>query len=493
MSAVDPTGPTVIATPEDGPAGGGLALLALVILALAVAASFVVPRTLPELVWADLAAKVVVVVAVIALATSIERGLPERSVAVSALTATLALIAGVAGGVGCLRLSPALGDRGALGLGFLAGGLWLSGLSIGTLLVRAVFTRGALEARVTRVLAVGFALAALSTIAGARAAPPVLEWVHQRAPDLFHVWSPYRERALSAVGPTGIWSLVTLLCLALPLALSGCRKLVRQTFEGLSVLEAAADTVAAGRLELQVEHQGASREVVALMRSYSNMLESLARVRGLERAFLPRSEAALARLRRHFPSAVLPPEERAATIVVAEIRELNELAQSTAPDRLAALVDRFFGAMLAAVDKHDGHVERIDASGFVALFNAPIEQADHMVRATRCAIECQTELVGINKGEDGPLSGKLALAIGVASGLVVAGTIEGNGQPRYVVIGETLELAARLANLTPSGQVWVNQRNAETLPMYLPSVMLAAISMRGRAHPVAPYRVWPPP
>lgn len=190
---------------------------------------------------------------------------------------------------------------------------------------------------------------------------------------------------------------------------------------------------------------------------------------------------------------MLPPEERPATIVVAEIRDLASLTESAAPARLIALVDRFFTAMLTAVDKYEGHVERVDASGFVAVFNVPLEQSDHMVRATRCAIECQTELVAMNKNSEAASFGGFALAIGVASGPLVTGTVEGNGQPRYVMLGETLELASRLANLTPSGQVWVNQRNAETLPMYIPSVMLAAISMRGRAHPVAPYRVWPPP
>lgn len=72
---------------------------------------------------------------------------------------------------------------------------------------------------------------------------------------------------------------------------------------------------------------------------------------------------------------------------------------------------------------------------------------------------------------------RVSRTIGVASGPLVTGTIEGNGQPRYVLLGETLELANKLAGLTRTCRV----------------VMLAAISVRGSAHPVAPYRVWPPP
>jgi class 3 adenylate cyclase len=501
MSTVDPAGPTVMVTPESTRAGGVSGLVAAAVLVVALGASFVVARLMPQLLLADLAAKIIVVFAAVGLSESVERAIQQpleskasaRTGIVAAVVVVLALIAGIAGSVGCLRLSPALGDRGTLGLGFFVGGLWLAGLSMGTLLVRAFGSRGSLQARITRHLVLGFALAAVGSVTGARLGARGLELLNERAPALFAVWSPYRERALELIGLQGVWVLVTILLVALPLASSGCRILVRQTFAGISALESASEAVAAGRLELRVEHEASSREVRNLVRSYNDMLQSLARGRALERAFVPRSESALSRLRRHFQTALLAPEQRPVTIVVAEVRDLVELTENTAPSRLIALLDRFFASMVAAIDKYEGHVERFDATGFIAIFNAPLEQTDHMVRATRCAIECQTELVAMNRTDEVTLAGKFSLAIGVASGPVVTGTIEGNGHARYVMLGETLDLAARLANLTPSGQVWVNQRNAETLPMYIPSVMLAAISMRGRAHPVAPYRVWPPP
>jgi class 3 adenylate cyclase len=68
----------------------------------------------------------------------------------------------------------------------------------------------------------------------------------------------------------------------------------------------------------------------------------------------------------------------------------------------------------------------------------------------------------------------------VASGALVGGTVESNGQPRYMVLGATLELASRLANLTPSGQFLVTQENAEKLPIFLPSVMLPRSACAGR-------------
>ena len=498
MDTVDPTGPTVIAAPEGAPVRGTPLLVFGGILALAVGASFVVARLLPAQPFVDLCAKLFAVAAALGFATAVEHGIQGPAAPRRALLAVLVIAAsiviGIGGGVGCLRLSPALGDRGTLGLICFVTGLWLGGLALGTLWFTLAGSRGgSLQSRLVRVLCACFLLAVAGSLAGAEFGAHWLEALKARQPDLFAVFSPYRERVLSTIGLPGIWTSIVALLIALPAALSASRRLVAQTFEGIALLESASETVAAGRLELRIEHSGGSREVRGLVRAYNEMLHSLGRVRALERAFAPKSAAALSRLRRHVQSPLIAPEQREATFVVAELRDLVELSEAAAPDRVLALLDRFFSTISAAVDKYEGHLERLDAGGFVAVFNLPLGQSDHMTRATRCAIECQTELVALKRGEQPALAGKLTLAIGVASGPVISGSIEGNGQPRYVALGETLELAARLATFTPAGQVWVNQRNAEALPLHIPSVMLAAISLRGRVQPVAPFRVWPPP
>jgi class 3 adenylate cyclase len=379
MDTVDPIGPTVIAAPEGEPLRGTPLLVCTGLLALAIGASFAAERLMPGRPLVDLCAKLLAIAAALGFATALERAIMQRidaqATARRALTAALviaaAVVIGIGGGIGCLRLAPALGDRGALGLTCFVAGLWLCGLALGTLFVSLAGSRGGtLKSRLARLLFASFLLAAIGSLAGARFGAHWLQLVTAKTPDMFAVFSPHREHV--------------------------------------------------------------------------------------------------------------------------ELRDLIELGDA-APDRVLALLDRFFSAMLAAVDKYEGHLERLDASGFVAVFNLPLAHSDHMARATRCAIECQTELVALTRSDRGLSAGKLGLAIGVASGPSLSGTIEGNGQPRYVAFGETLELAARLAAFTPAGQVWVNQRNAEALPLHIPSVMLAAISLRGRAQPVAPYRVWPPP
>ncbi|MBK7579648.1 MAG: hypothetical protein IPI67_05505 [Myxococcales bacterium] len=63
----------------------------------------------------------------------------------------------------------------------------------------------------------------------------------------------------------------------------------------------------------------------------------------------------------------------------------------------------------------------------------------------------------------------------------------------YTVIGDTVNLAARLTGQAPAGEVWVNARNAELLPADIPKQALAPFSVKGKTQPVVAYRVWPPP
>ena len=61
------------------------------------------------------------------------------------------------------------------------------------------------------------------------------------------------------------------------------------------------------------------------------------------------------------------------------------------------------------------------------------------------------------------------------------------------MIGDTVNLAARLTSQAPAGEVWVSALCAERLPPDFPKQALAPFSVKGKTAPVQAYRVWPPP
>lgn len=484
--------PTIVLVPRETARAGPI--VAVLMLALAIAGSFLLARFVPALITADLGMKAAAAIAACYLASRIDASVYERyatrgrlrRLLVGVAFPVIAAVVGAAAGVGCLRLAPALAERGTLGLTFFVGALWLTGASLGSLVVLARESpRASLNARFVRALIGVAILTALGAGIAVRFGPKLIELLLQRAPNLFEVWTPMRTLLYLPAGPHGVWLGVILLLVALPAALSAAGHLLDAALERVSALQAASDAVSEGDLDVRVD-EGGNRELARLGRSYNDMLDSLSRMRRLEKVFGPNSRVVLDRLRARAPSGELAPEGRVVTVIAIEVRDLSTIIEWATPQQVVDLMGRLYEKVVTTVDKYEGWFERFSAEGIVAVFNAPLEQTDHMLRGTRSAIEIQTELVTLKRNDAGGI-GRLGISIGVASSLVSMGTYGG----RYLVAGEAFELAIRLAALTPSGQVWVNQRNAETLPMYIPSQMLGAVNVKG--HLVAPYRVWPPP
>ncbi len=149
------------------------------------------------------------------------------------------------------------------------------------------------------------------------------------------------------------------------------------------------------------------------------------------------------------PGAGLPPpEQQHVCILFSDIRGFTALAQSIRPSQLFASVSRHLGSQVEAVYAHGGYVDKFGGDGIMAVFdgNAMAEDA--------CA--CALEMIDANhamQGEDLDIP----LGIGIHEGPVVAGNI-GTGQHLdYTVIGNTVNLAARLCGWASPGDIVVSK------------------------------------
>jgi class 3 adenylate cyclase len=490
--------PIPLSRPAAAAPASARPILALALLLGAIFASAALTRAAPRLVAADLGAKLVALLAACWLAATFEqrivgglRGGIGRAMA-AMLFALTGLGVAAAGSVAALHIAAALGDRGTLALALLAFGVWLGGAAFGSLLAGSPHApRRSLRASTAGPLVLVFALSALGGLALARYGPALVARVTSRLPTLFAPLAVFRP-ATHWLPTPWVVPLLLVLLFALAAALSVTLKHIGTVVEGLSALGNAFDDAANGRMRTRVA-PGGVRELARVIDGHQRMLDGFANRRDLERLFAPKSTHALELLQKAVPNARLAPAERVATVVVAELRDVAPNLRAQTGHQMVGLFGYLYERMADCVDRHGGWLERVSSESLLVLFNAPFDQDDHVIRGTRCAIEMQTELAKFNREDAVRPLGSFNLAIGVATGPVFIGTTAELENPRFVLVGDTIEIASRLAAVTPSGQVWVNQHNAETLPMYIPSVMLAAISLRGRPQAVAPYRVWPPP
>jgi class 3 adenylate cyclase len=145
----------------------------------------------------------------------------------------------------------------------------------------------------------------------------------------------------------------------------------------------------------------------------------------------------------------VPAEERKlATVLFADLVGSTELAGDQDPERVRAMLDRFYDAMAAEVDRAGGTVEKFVGDAVMAAFGAPAAHEDDAERALHVALGMQRRLAAL-------FGGQLALRIGVNTGDVVV------GQPREgssFVTGDAVNVCARLEQAAAPGEILVGER-----------------------------------
>lgn len=156
----------------------------------------------------------------------------------------------------------------------------------------------------------------------------------------------------------------------------------------------------------------------------------------------------------------LAPIECEATVMFCDMEGFTPLAESIAPKDVLALLTEYYIAILPIVEKHLGVVNEFHGDGMFVVFNAPLSLPDHAKAAVNTGLEI---LETLNTQEI--FGRKMSARIGIATGNVIAGNIVTMNQFNYSVMGDTVNLAARLEkkNKELGSQMMISERTAALL------------------------------
>jgi adenylate cyclase len=137
-----------------------------------------------------------------------------------------------------------------------------------------------------------------------------------------------------------------------------------------------------------------------------------------------------------------------ATAMFSDIRSFTTIAESQTPAETIELLNIYYTLMFEAISDQGGVVNQMVGDGLMAIFGAPLVQADHCERAVKAALDMIDMIQLLNA--DRLLQGKTAIriGIGIASGKVIAGYTGTNQRATYTCVGDTVNLAARLESHT---------------------------------------------
>ena len=148
---------------------------------------------------------------------------------------------------------------------------------------------------------------------------------------------------------------------------------------------------------------------------------------------------------------VLGGENTEVSILFSDVRNYTTICEQMSPEHVIHLLNNYFSYMVRAVEKHNGIVYQFVGDGIMAVFGAPVNLPDHADCAVRSALEMVDALAAFNSRYREGLP-PLRIGIGINTGPVVAGIIGTEQRMEYRVVGDTVNLSARIESLNKDFQ-----------------------------------------
>jgi adenylate cyclase len=174
-------------------------------------------------------------------------------------------------------------------------------------------------------------------------------------------------------------------------------------------------------------------------------------------------------------------EQVEVTVMFVDIRDFTAFAERTPAPGVVAALNRLFEQIVPIIHHHGGRVDKFVGDGLLAVFGAPRRQDDHADQALAAALEIERTV----KSPEG-----LRIGIGLNSGTVVAGNIGGAGRLEFSVIGDVVNVAARVEAATreTGDTILVAERTKELLRDPPPELIeRTGVELKGKSERVRVY------
>lgn len=150
-------------------------------------------------------------------------------------------------------------------------------------------------------------------------------------------------------------------------------------------------------------------------------------------------------------------------VLFCDIRGFTSMSEKMKPNEVVYLLNNYFEAMIEVVFKFNGTLDKIIGDELMVLYGVPIKTDNDAQSAVNSALEMMATLRRFNNEMESKGYPKLQIGIGVNAGQVVCGNIGSKRQMNYTVIGDPVNLAARLCSHAKPGEIVISKSVFEQL------------------------------
>ncbi len=174
-----------------------------------------------------------------------------------------------------------------------------------------------------------------------------------------------------------------------------------------------------------------------------------------------------------------------ATILFADIRGFTSLSEKIEPDEVVELLNHYFTEMIEIIFKNEGTLDKIVGDELMVVYGSPIEIENAEEKAVNTAIEMQSRLKELNKTLPHPIE----IGIGINSGKVISGNIGSEIRSDFTVIGDNVNLAARLCSFANAEEIIISKNTKNNLFSNQKLEELPPFSVKGKKQKISAFKV----
>ena len=178
-----------------------------------------------------------------------------------------------------------------------------------------------------------------------------------------------------------------------------------------------------------------------------------------------------------------------ATVFNSDLRGFTRMSEATTAEAMVELLNEYFELMVEVIFKYEGTLDKFMGDGIMAFWGAPAFHADDAVRCVQCSIEQLDVLDQLNAHRASFGAVPLSAGIGIHTGALVSGYVGSSKSLSYTVIGDTVNISARLCGIAAGGQILVSEDTAKALGGRFQLNPLPDAALKGKEKPMKVFEV----
>ncbi|MGE5613920.1 MAG: CHASE2 domain-containing protein [Bacillota bacterium] len=180
---------------------------------------------------------------------------------------------------------------------------------------------------------------------------------------------------------------------------------------------------------------------------------------------------------------------REITVLFVDIRGFTPLSENAQPEEVVAILNEYLSLCADAIFRFEGTLDKFIGDAAMAIFNAPLDLADHEYRAVCAAWAMKSGAGELEKKLTEKYGRGIRFGIGINTGPAVVGNIGASFRLDYTAIGDTVNTAARLESNAKAGQILLSQSTYDKVKDRVYATPMGEIKVKGKSQGIAVYQL----